>query len=210
MLLIESHPGAAGTAAGDLEVAGHHVHRCHDPADPAFPCRGVADPSGCPLDGPIDLVLAMRSADDPRPTAREAGVSCALRAGVPVIEGGAVEDGPFDDWLTARVGDAPVAAACEDAVERSYEPLLHDVRRRCSPLFDAAGIDPARVSFGATLEWPKLQVHLDIAQRVSRGVREALAVRTLDAVRASRRSYGTVNVHVRDAAHSTDELQWSE
>ncbi|MEO7427857.1 MAG: hypothetical protein ABIY48_00595 [Acidimicrobiales bacterium] len=200
VLILESRSGGAQAAAAELEAAGHTVHRCHDPGEPAFPCRGVVDPAGCPLEGPIDVALVVRDHIDRDPTALESGVACALRAGVPVVEDGPADLDPFAPWITFRVGNASVAHTCEQAVVLSYEPLLDDMRRRCSPLFDAAGIDQSQVSFRAELDWPKLQVHLEVPEPVSGGVREALAVRALDAVRAGRRTYHTVNVQVREVA----------
>jgi hypothetical protein len=55
-----------------------------------------------------------------------------------------------------------------------------------------------RVSCRIELVWPRLLVHLDVPGPVSKGLREALAVRALDAVQAGRRSYSTVNVQVHE------------
>src|SRR3546814_9180958 len=58
----------------------------HEPGEPAFPCKGLVDPSSCPLEGHIDVALLVRPRIAPRPTAVEDGVTCALRAGVPLVE----------------------------------------------------------------------------------------------------------------------------
>ena len=88
ILVIESHPGAAVQAARQLEAAGHHVGRCHDSDCRGFPCRGVFDPQERPLSAVPDVALLLRSRVDPRPTPLEHGVSCAIRAGFPLVEGG--------------------------------------------------------------------------------------------------------------------------
>ena len=86
-LLIESSPGVGAEAAAALADAGHPVLRCHEQGQPTFPCGDLAEPGSCPLHGPgaVDVVLSVRHPDDPEPTAAEAGVTCALRAGVPVV-----------------------------------------------------------------------------------------------------------------------------
>lgn len=122
VLLIESRPGSGAIDAGRLEAAGHRVHRCHPdtrpgleaplPARDRYLCTGVT--AWCPLDDGVDVALLVRRRVMPRPVAREAGVSCALRAGVPVVEDGPAVLDPFEPWLAGRVaGD--VVAACEAA-----------------------------------------------------------------------------------------------
>jgi hypothetical protein len=114
ILVIESHRGTATDAAHALEAAGHRVGRCHDPDSRGFPCRGVVDPSSCPLAARPDLALLVRSHVEPRPTPLEQGVSCALRAGVPLVEAGPATLDPYDPWLAARVRWADdVVGACE-------------------------------------------------------------------------------------------------
>ena len=198
VLVLESRRGGARFVADELEANGHHVHRCHEPGDPSFPCRGVSDPSDCPLDGPMDAALLVRQHTGPDPSFLEAGVACAIRAGIPVVEDGSTVLDAYAPWVTARVVGGAVVAGCHQAVARAYEPVIADVLRRCSPLFDATGIDPSKVTCRIELVWPRLHVCLDVPGSVSKGVREALAVRALDAVHSGRRSYDTVNVHVNE------------
>lgn len=200
VLVLESRRGGARFDVEELEASGHHVHRCHEPGDPSFPCRGVTDPSDCPLDGPMDLALLVREHIAPDPSFLEAGVACAIRAGVPVVEDGSRLLDAFGPWITSRVVGDSVAVTCERAFDLAYEPIVTDVLRRCSPLLDAAGIDPSKVTCRIELVWPRLHVYVDVPGTVARGVREALAVRALDAIRAARRSYDTVNVHVHETS----------
>lgn len=124
VLVIESRPGSGSSDAGRLEAAGHRAHRCYPdvrpgpdplPARDRYLCTGVTKGS-CPIDEGVDVALLVRRRVVPRPVAREAGVSCALRAGVPVVEDGPAVLDPFEPWLAGRVaGD--VVAACEVAAE---------------------------------------------------------------------------------------------
>jgi hypothetical protein len=118
VLVIESHQGAAAPASDILTAAGHRVHRCRDERSNGFPCRGVIDPDACPLAGPIDVALAVRWRIDPHITEIEQGVTCALRARVPLVESGPSALDPFAPWLTARV-EGDVVATCEAAAGRA-------------------------------------------------------------------------------------------
>jgi hypothetical protein len=198
VLVLENRPGSARIAVEELTAAGHRVHRCHQPGTPSFPCRGVVDAAACPLQGPIDVALVVRHHIHPQPSSYEHGVACAIRAGVPLVEEGSAILDPYDPWVTARVEAGSVAEVCAQAVERGHQPVAADVLERCAPLLDAHGIDLSAVACRIELWWPRLQVHIDLPVQVTDGVREALAVRALDAVRASRRTYGTVNVQVHD------------
>lgn len=123
VLLIESSPGVGAADAERLESAGHRVHRCypdhaarggHVPLRERSLCVGVTEGS-CPLDRGVDVALLVRHRVATRPLASEAGVSCALRAGVPVVEDGPDLLDPYGPWVTVRVGDRDVVASCEHA-----------------------------------------------------------------------------------------------
>ena len=124
VLLIESRPGEGSVHSERLEAAGHRVHRCftdaahtglaapgHVPLRDRYLCHGVTDGS-CPLERGIDVALLVRGRVTTEPTAGEAGASCALRAGVPLVEAGPELLDPFTPWLSARAGD-DIVAACE-------------------------------------------------------------------------------------------------
>lgn len=198
VLVLENRRNGARIAAEKLEAAGFRVHRCREPDDPAFPCRGVVNPSDCPLEGPIDVALVVRQHIHPSPSSLEHGVACAIRAGVPVVEDGSSILDPFEPWITARVEHDPLTVTCHQAVEMAFQPIANDVLHRCRPLLDAAGIDPADVTCRLEMHWPKLQVHVEVPGAISAGIREALAVRALDAVRSDRRKFEQVNVQVHE------------
>lgn len=159
ILALENHRGGARGAVAELETRGHRVQTCYDNHDEApFPCRGVVDPSDCPLEGPIDVALVVRHHIHPRPSGYESGVACAIRAGIPVVEDGSGVLDPFDAWITARVDGMSVTDTCEDAVTQFYAPLATDIRRRCSPLLVAAGIEDAVRAGRRTCEKVNVQV----------------------------------------------------
>ena len=207
VLVLEHRRGAARSAVDELEAAGHRVHTCHEAGEPVFPCRAVVDPATCPLKGPVDVALVVRHHSHPTTSALESGVSCALRLGVPVVEDGPSALDPFEPWITARVGTESVIKACERAVELSSDPVLADIAQRCAPLLAEHGLDPSTLTGALELIWPRLQVHLNLSEPTAPGMREAIAVRALDAIRAGRRSYGKVNVHVNGPDPKLEPLE---
>jgi hypothetical protein len=120
ILLIENRPGDGDADAALLTAAGHHVHRCWPP--PRYgktPLRDrylcvEATRQQCPLQEGIDVALLVRGRMATEPTIRESGVTCAVRADVPLVEDGVDELDPFTPWLTGRAG-SDVVAACEAA-----------------------------------------------------------------------------------------------
>ena len=86
IVLIESEPGAGTEELAQLVAAGHDVARCQEPGATGFACRGLANPSRCPLEGAgVDLAVAVRTASAFEVGGDERGVTCALRSHVPVI-----------------------------------------------------------------------------------------------------------------------------
>ena len=197
VLVVESHPHAADNAAAALERAGHRVHRCHDTDSSGFPCRGVVDAASCPINGPIDVALVVRRRINPRPTRFEDGVSCAIRTAIPIVEDGSEILDPFTPWISQRLRpNGDVVAACMLASATSLDPLYEHIHERIAVLLASAAIDPATVGCRIESDVNRLDVHLQLPIAVSRGVEQALAVRVLDAVRDTGRTFGKVDVHV--------------
>ena len=198
VLLIESRPGVTDHTADLLEAAGHRVHRCHEPGEPGFPCKAVVDTETCPVDAHVDVALVVRPRIAPRPTSMEDGVSCAIRAGLPVVEQGTDVLDPFAPWVTRRVHrDEDVVAACEQAVEFADAPLRREVLRRTAQLLAGAGIAEADVTVHVVHDGPNLEVHLQLPGAPDRRLEHALSVRVLDAVRtAVKRTVGNTGVYV--------------
>jgi hypothetical protein len=192
VLVVESHPGAGDGSAAALAASGHRVHRCHVPGADPFPCVGVADPGACPIDGSLDVALVVRRGIVPRPTEYEQGVGCAIRAGVPVVEGGSDAFDPFAPWIHSRVVDDPVAA-CEAAA--ATDALVAAAERAMGPLLDAALIPRTDVRCRLERTTTRLILHLVASRPLDERLRGSLAVRALDAVqRSSRIAFPAVDV----------------
>jgi hypothetical protein len=197
VLVLESNRHGAAPAVEALEAAGHTVHRCHDEDDRGFPCRGITQADGCPLDGTIDAALVVRPRITPRPTSLEDGLTCAIRAGVPIVEDGPDFLDPFSPWVTRRVRPGfGVVDACVEAADAGFDPMRGAIIDRIGAVAAGAGITASAVSCHIDRDGSSLAVHLDLPCAVNRGVEQALAVRVLDAVHSLGHTVGNVDVHV--------------
>jgi hypothetical protein len=199
VLMIESDSGIGSGPGSDLLEAGHRVHWCHDSFDHSFRCRGLQDPSTCPLERHVDVAFVARDGVSPRPTDLEGGVRCAIRAHVPIVEQGTEILDPYAPWVTERIGrgEDPVAA-CERAVGNAHGDLEERIRARIAGLLGASSIPAGDVHCRFRVTAQGLGIELVLPIEVSKRVKHALAVRVLDAVRSVGRTYGRVNVEVTD------------
>lgn len=196
VLLIESHPGNGAHEAAALTREGHTVHRCHEPGSAGFPCTEITSPGSCPLDRGVDVALLVRRLT-PHATDLEQGVSCALRAGVPVIEDGPAILDPFEPYLAGRVSGGLIAA-CEDAAAQAWGPLREAILDRTAGVLASEGIDPGEVA--VSFRRAGVDLHIELAgPPMSTSGRQALGVRVLDALRTSDRTFGQVDVSYTDA-----------
>ncbi len=195
VLVIESRPGAAGEATRALESAGHHTVTCYRSRDrAAFPCRAVLDPADCPLDAGADVALLVRARNaDPGP--REQGASCAIRAGVPLVEAGPSVLDPYEPYLARRV-EGDVVAACEATHSAELTALRQHILDLVRPVLAAAHVLIAEVTCRIEPLGRALHVRFGIPGPVPPELRQVLAVRTLDALRDGRRRYDDVSVSV--------------
>lgn len=126
-LVIESDPGVAGEVDAALRAEGHEVVHCHEAGAPAFPCVGIDGP--CPVERGVAAAVLVRSAGRPAPTAYEDGVSCALRARVPLVVAAPLPSGAYDRMaaqvVTTDDADVVAAAVLRAAAGRS---LGHEER----------------------------------------------------------------------------------
>ena len=206
VLLIERRPGAGTDQAAALAAAGHRVHRCYaDPTEPRNPdaplahlCVAVTDGT-CPLDRGIDVALVARNGIAIRPTADEHGVTCAIRAGVPVVEDGSDLFDPYGPWLAERVGVDGAAAACERAAGTRWEGLAAEVRARTRLVLAASGVTPEEVEIRVETDGTRLHIVVGGPELVH-GAEQALAVRVLDAVRTVPRTFSKVDVTYQPTA----------
>lgn len=203
VLLLEAGPGDGSADAQHLEEAGHRVHRCFDEhgavgsVHPSgwVPCRALTA-GDCPLDGSIDVALLARRGVTPRPGPREAGVRCAVRAGVPIVEDGGDLLDPFAAWVARRTDHDGVVAACEAAARDAFVPVLERLRTTSERLLAAEGVDSGAIEAAFDVDRDHLVVRLSgppISPRTSR----ALCARTVDALRALPRTFACVDVGYR-------------
>ena len=193
VLLVESDPESGRGAEERLVDAGHEVVRCTEPGAATFPCAAVAD-GACPLDEPTDAVVATRSRPHPRPTTGEAGVSCALREGVPLVVAGNQGLNPFAPWATATTDQDDQLVAAVAGAARSAPPAVVDAARDEARrlLGDEADVEVLRDGerLSLTLSAPGVTDQ----QRLS-----SVAVKVLGAARQATRRTTTIDIGLADA-----------
>ncbi len=196
VLVIENRPGVAGHDVETLAGAGHRVHRCHDDQADAFPCR-VIDGGTCPVDDGVDVALVVRRGVAPQPTPWEAGISCAIRAGVPLVEAGLDVLDPYEPYLAGRVvGDA--ARACEAVIGEERAALVERLHEMAAPLVAAEGGLETAEQLDLDFERTEGRVRMTIVgPALPTSVQNRLAVRLLDALRSIRAIDGRVDVGYR-------------
>jgi hypothetical protein len=179
VLMIESKPGAGRFAGDDLRTAGHNVVMCHS-GEEAFPCRGILDPSACPLRAQsIDVALLVR--DDVRiePTPHEDGARCALFQRVPLVVEGVAALSPYGDVAAATISPGTdVVAACERI---AHKPIA-DLSKRATDMLGAT-LGPDAGACVVTREKGELQISVYADPDLSHTERSRAAVRIVAAVR---------------------------
>lgn len=118
VLVMESDPHAADGAAAALRAAGHQVATCFEPGLGDQMCRAMLAGDRCPFDDGDGVHVALVVREHPWPTSRprERGVTCALRADVPVVVAGLLALDPYERWEAASVeGVVGVVETCEAA-----------------------------------------------------------------------------------------------
>jgi hypothetical protein len=170
-----------------LRDVGHTVLSCHDHATAAFPCRGVAQPSACPLQThAVDVALVVRLGTRAQPTLGEDGARCALVHRVPLVVAGTPLFDPFDDFASRTIDRTyDVVGACEEAASA---PLTALSARATAALYDV--LEPSSPAARATAVVHRVAGRLDV--RILRGramtkdersraaVRIVMALRELD------------------------------
>jgi hypothetical protein len=193
VLVVENRRRAANDAIAALTAAGHRVHRCLSSDGPGFPCTAIVEPGSCPIDTGIDVVLAVRSGIEPRPTRYEVGVGCAIRAGVPIAEQGTDALDPFATWVGGRAaGDDEVVAVVEAVAEAGFDDLRASIASRIAPLLPA-GVDPADVRCEFERSGHRFAIHL-YGPEVGERVEQTITVRVLDAVWCAHHNHQQIDV----------------
>lgn len=206
VLVIESGRGAGDGVARALDTAGHRVHRCRGEHGPGVPCRGVLDVDDCPVERGADVAVVARVGGDESAPQVEQAVSCAIRAGVPIVEiGRSPALAPFEPWLAARVdGDDAAAAAVWSAARHGFATMEQAVLAMTAPLLVDAGLPADRATCAVERAGTGLRVRIDLPVEADEATRQAVAVRALAALRDVRRRHDSVNVDVHGRAHAGD------
>ena len=190
VLLLSSDERPDDKVERELVDAGFDVHRCHEPGAAPFPCVGLAGGS-CPLDdeGGIDVAVDVRSLPWRLPTRHEMGVTCALRAHVPVV---VVTHGshPFEGLgAVTATPDASVVEVIGDAIAASLEDARAAAEEAVAAVLATHGV--ANAPFSVQLERRQGHLHAVIAADVPHAVaamaatRAAVAIRRFDAAATS-------------------------
>ena len=176
-LLIE--PTQVGASVADvLTSAGHEVVHCHEAGAPAFPCAGLTD-DGCPLEGhgEIDAAVAVRDDAAPQPTAEESGVTCAIRAGLPVVVLGPDGPNPFADWTEPCAAADELPAAIDRAVEATAARRAAPMRDEVLRVLVTEGVDAGEVQVQVVREGDTAQVMIRTEHPLDEKVANTVATR---------------------------------
>ena len=108
-------------------------------------------------------------------------------------------------WITERVGvDDDLRVLCERAADRGFDHLRTLIRGRIAELAASAGTAAIDTACLIRTSGRDLVIDLHLPVALDRSQRHALAVRVLDAVHASGRAHGLVDVNVH--GHAVDAL----
>jgi hypothetical protein len=160
VLVLESHPGVASEAIGELTAAGHTIARC-DSADHRFPCRGLSVGGHCPLDEHVDVAVLVQELGTDHV---EHGAVCAARSRVPVlrVDPFAVGRPSVTTWTTAVGPD--LVPECERAA-RDGAAHTAAVVERLAELGVVRANDLGHggtVAIGVTREADRLRMTIDL------------------------------------------------
>lgn len=100
-----------------LEAEGNVVVSCRRAGgDEDFPCVGID--GDCPLDGTVDVAVAVHEHPSRDIAPSQAGVVCAVRDGIPIVLAGTGTEHPFGAALTTVATRAEdVSGACRRAID---------------------------------------------------------------------------------------------
>ncbi len=152
ILVTESAPGAATSAAERLVAAGHRPPAwCRCPGRPrsrapASPGRARSRPT------PIDAVLTVREHVRTTPALTEDGVTCALRRHVPVAVTGRSVLNPFGALGATVIDEGDVVGGCERVAAASrvaHEAVAVEVVRATLAVAGCPGSNSAASPCGA-------------------------------------------------------------
>jgi len=182
ILVMESAPGEALAAEAELTAAGHDIVHCHEDRARAFPCKGVEGSVPCPLaDEPVDVALIVRDPLGVAVTPWEKGVTCALRARVPVVAEAGAMGNPYGDYVVIAGDDLAqsLAAVATGGRVRHAEA----VRSYLLSMSAFSGIEPDDLVVTATMSAGRLRLFVRLPEDVGPTARTAVMSRAALAAR---------------------------
>lgn len=197
-LVITSDDEPVPLVDAELRDAGYDVHRCVEDGRPAFPCVGLTG-GACPLevDGGIDVAIDVRQHPWPHPTLRETGVTCAVRAGVPLVVLGRPLH-PFTDQATLTTDRTDVLAVrCEQAITLALEPLRVAIATEVRAVMANHEAD---APFAVAVHRRNGRLHVTITTRAPDDVRRMAATRAAVAIRRLDQRAAGIEIEVVDPA----------
>jgi hypothetical protein len=99
---------------------------------------------------------------------------------------------------------------CEAVSDAAIGELRREILRLAAPILFKAGIMTSQTLCHIEPEATRLHVQFDLPTVVTPAVKQALAVRVLDAVRGAGRTYGPVHVSVLDARWRLPRIRRAE
>ena len=196
--MITSDDEPVAQVDAQLREAGYDVHRCVEDGSPAFPCVGLTGGT-CPLEveGGIDVAIDVRQHPWPHPTLRETGVTCALRAGVPLVVLGRPLH-PFTEQATLTT-DRPdvLAVRCEQAIAVALEPMREAIANEVRAVLANHG---ANVAFAVDVQRQRGRLHVTITTPAPDDVRRMAATRAAVAIRRLDQRASGIEIEVVDPA----------
>jgi hypothetical protein len=197
VLLLEHGTTPETAVETELGDAGHAVVRCHEPGQPAFPCRGLRRGGRCPLDGDSVAVAVDVSPARAEYPEHNDGITCALRRSVPVVVTGDLADDAMLELADAVAPRGELVAVVEHA---AHAPVLRASEVATDALRDTLtrhGIRGIDASAEVRRDGPSLSVTVDVDAPLTPAVRQAAAVRVLAAVRSLHPHTSKVGVSFR-------------
>lgn len=197
-LLITSDDEPATEIQRALNDAGFDVRRCVEDGSSGFPCNGLVS-GACPLDveGGVDVAVDVRQHPWPHPTRREAGVTCALRGGVPLVVVGHPHH-PFEDYAAITTDrEDVVATRCAQAIELSLEPMREAAASAVRSVLANRGVE---APFTVDVRRRQARLHVTITTGAPNDARRMAVTRAATAIRRFDPDATAIEIDVVDPA----------
>lgn len=200
VLVMESHPGAAARPCTPWRQRAT-TSTAATTTTARLPLPRSDRSRRVPLARHTDVALLVRRRVAPRPTALEQGATCAIRAGLPLVEAG-----PSRSTIRAlarRSRRRERRVHLRGLSDAAIGELRREILRLAAPILFSAGIMTSQTLCRIELEATRLPLKFDLPTAITPAVKQALGVRVLDAVRAPDAPTGpsTCPSTTRDGAH---------